>query len=200
MGNGVRFWGTVLAVKPRLTLTKFEGTTTAKSAGYLLVMDGSRAEDSGPEGVRPAKALEGRFTIALGPATMVRREIGVGDLLRGDAHIVPDGNPDTPADLYRVGVLRILARAGDPGTPPIALPDPPRTDSPLSPEAAETTAPRRALNADNLHDDLLCALCPYGVIVPIVRITDPRDYRNGHWRQVPACLGPEDCPHFIGLA
>ena len=195
MENAVRFWGAVVAVKTRLTLTKFEGVTTAKSAGYLLVIEGSHTPEHSPAGTRPT---EGRFTVALGPATMTRREIGVGDLLRGDAHPVPEGNPDTPADLYRVGVLRVLARAGDPGTPPISLPDPPRTDNPLTPELAES-APRRALLPANLAPDGPCAPCPYGIIVPIVRLTDPRDYRNGLWRNVPACLGPDDCPHFIGL-
>ena len=32
--------------------------------------------------------------------------------------------------------------------------------------------------------------------VPVVRLTDPRDYKNGRWSHVPACLGPEDCPYY----
>ncbi len=199
MEKTVRFWGAVTAVKPRLTLTKFEGVTTAKSAGYLLVVEGSFTPENEWMGKADSnRSTVGRFTVALGPATMSRREIGVGDLIRGDAYPVPEGNPDTPADLYRVGVLRILARAGDPGTPPISLPDSPRTDSPLSPEQSEV-APRRALRPENLAEDGSCQLCPHGIIVPVVRLSDPRDYRGGVWRKVPACLGPEDCPHFIGL-
>ncbi len=189
MASPVRFWGTVAAVKPRLVLTKFGDDTAAKCHGHLLVLDGTFGPDNEP----PTAA---RFTVALGPATQTQRGLAPGDLLRGDAHPVPEGNPDTPADLYRVGALRVVARQGDPGTPPRPRPDPPRTDPPLTPEAAEA-APRRALAPDNLlSEDGLCVPCPYGAIVPVVRLSDPRDYRNGRWSRVPACLGPPDCPYY----
>jgi hypothetical protein len=191
MASPVRFWGTVVAVKPRLVLTKVGGQTSAKCQGHLLVLEGTRTEDGG----RP---VPGRFTIALGPATQERRAVAPGDLLRGDAHPVPEGVPDTPADLYRVGTLRVVARAGDPGTPPPApAPDPPRTDPPLTSDAAEA-APRRPLAPANLDDDERCAPCPYGVVVPVVRLIDPRDWRSrtGNWSHVPACLGPRDCPYY----
>ncbi len=195
MASPVRFWGNVVAVKPRLVLAKFGGDTQAKCHGHLLVIEGSThgPADSGNK----SATFAGRFTVALGPATQQQRAIGPGDLLRGEAHSVPDtGVPDTPADLYRVGTLRVLARRGDPGTPPLPSPDPPRTDPPLSPETAETAA-RRALAPTNLLDpDGPCAPCPYGTVVPVVRLTDPRDFKNGRWSQVPACLGPPDCPHY----
>ena len=194
MTSPVRFWGTVVGVKPRLMLTKFEGDTSAKCHGHLLVCDGTH----GPEGGPKAEQFAGRFTVALGPATQAQRSIAPGDLLRGDAHPVPAGGlPDTPADLYRVGALRVVARSGDPGTPPRPqLPDPPRTDPPLSPEGAEA-APRRPLAPENLaSEEGVCAPCPYGVVVPVVRLSDPRDFKNGRWTQVPACLGPQDCPYY----
>jgi hypothetical protein len=185
----VRFWGVALAIKPRLSLTKFDGETTAKGSGYLAVMEGTL---TGTDGVRSS---EQRFTVAFGPATRERRGLAMGDLLRGDAHPVPETLQDTPADLYRVGTLRTIARVGEPGGGHIPDPDPPRTDAPFTPDEAEA-APRRALHPDNLADDNRCALCPYGIIVPVVRLTDPRDYRSGRWSHVPACLGPVDCEYF----
>lgn len=183
MKNGVRFWGRVQAVKPRLVLTKFGGETGVKCHGHLLVIQGTRTPEDGT-------AEETTLTVAIGLATQDKRQIAVGDLVRGDALPVPDETHDTPADLYRVGTFRTIAPAG----PAAAPPDPPRSDAPLTPTDAEA-APRRALHPDNLADGGPCAPCPYGVIVPVVRLSDPRDYR-GIWRQVPACLGPDDCPHF----
>jgi hypothetical protein len=188
MSSVVRFWGTVLSVKSRLVLTKWEGETTARGDGYLGLIEGMSTEEG-------RRSELGRFTVAFGPATMIRRGLAVGDLLRGEAHHVPGDAYDTPADLYRVGVLRTIARAGDPGTGPPSEPDPPRTDSPLTPDQA-AAAPRRALRPTNLRDGGPCCLCGYGVIVPVVRLSDPRDYRNGRWSQVPACLGPTNCPHY----
>lgn len=183
MKDGIRFWGRVQAVKPRLVLTKFGGDTGAKCHGHLLVIDGTRT----PEG---SATETGVFTVAIGPAALDKRALGAGDLVRGDAVPVPTDTPDTPADLYRVGTFRLLA----PASVRPAL-DRPRSDAPLSPDRAEA-APRRALHPDNLTLGGPCAPCPYGVIVPVVRVSDPRDRKNGSWRHVPACLGPEDCPYY----
>lgn len=189
MSSPVRFWGTVIGVKPRLILSKFEGETNARCHGYLAVLEGTRSVGS-------ERPVAGRFTIALGPAMQERRGIAVGDLLRGDAFPVTENAAiDTPADLYRVGTLRTIARAGDPGAAPPPPPDPPRTDPPLTMEQAEA-APPRALRPGNLEGDGPCVPCPYGAIVPVVRLTDPRDWRSGRWSQVPACLGPPDCPYY----
>lgn len=177
----IRFWGRVLSLRPRLIVSKFEGTTEAHCPGYILTLDGTLTE-----GMR---APEGKvFTVAIGPATMQNREIQVGDLLRGDAYPVPDELPDTPAELYKVGVLRTIAPSeGAPSN------DPPRTDVPLTPEHV-AQAPRRALALDSLEN--ACQDCSYGVIACVVRLSDPRSYRHGTWQRVPACLGPINCPHF----
>ncbi len=185
MTSPVRFWGTVVAVRARLTLAKFEGETTARCDGHILVLEGTRTVGS-------ERPVEGRYSVAIGPATQERRAVRRGDLLRGNAHPVPEGNPDTPADLYRVGTFHVVAR----GSEAAEAPDPPRTDPPLEPAQAES-APRRSLAAENLMEDGPCHTCPYGAVVPVVRLSDPRDWRRGQWRQVPACLGPLDCPYFL---
>lgn len=189
MSSPIRFWGVVAAVKPRLTITKFDGETTAKCHGHLVALEGTR-QDQGD-----ARPVPGVFTIAIGPAAQEKRQIQAGDLLRGDAHPVPPNLPDTLADLYRVGTIRLLARAGDPGGAAPVPPDPPRTDPPLTAEGTEK-APRRPLNPANLTEGGPCVRCPYGTVVPVVRLTDPRNYRTGQWSHVPACLGPEDCPYY----
>lgn len=192
---GSRFWGVVVAVRARLVVTRFEGNATARCHGHLLVIDGTRHGDD-PE----VPATRHGYVVAIGPATQERRRLRSGDLLRGNAHPVPAGvTPDTPADLFRVGTLHVVARASDmpdsSSTVRRTDSDPPRTDEPLTPLAA-VEAPRRALRSGHLDDSGPCARCPYGTIVPVVRLSDPRDYRSGRWSQVPACLGPEECPHF----
>jgi hypothetical protein len=189
MSETVRFWGTVMAVRPRLTLTKFEGETTAKCSGVIVAIEGQWTA----EGEKPRAC---RFSVALGTATQEKRGVAVGDLLRGEAHPVPEEAHDTPADLYRVGVLRTIARAGDSGAGTVPQLDPPRTDPPLTPAQAES-ASRRALHPENIEADGPCANCPYAATVCVVRLTDPRDYRTGQWRRVPACLGPIDCPYYV---
>ncbi|WP_309716066.1 hypothetical protein [Armatimonas sp.] len=185
MSAPIRFWGRVISLRPRLVLTKFEETTEASCPGYILTLEGTTTEGAEPP-------VGKTFTVAIGPATMQNREIALGDLLRGDAHYVPEGLPDTPAELYKVGVLRLIARTETPITP-----DPPRTDPPLSPDAVEK-APRRALAIKCLLSEKgSCRDCSHAVLACVVRLTDPRNYRTGRWTQVPACLGPEDCRYFI---
>ena len=185
MSAPIRFWGRVVSLRPRLVLTKFEGSTEASCPGYILTLEGTLTEGSAPP-------VGSTFTVAIGPATMQNREIALGDLLRGDAHPVPDGLPDVPAQLYKVGVLRLIARTET----EIPL-DPPRTDSPLSPDEVEK-APRRALAIKCLLSERGgCRDCSHAVLACVVRLTDPRNYRTGRWSQVPACLGPESCPHFL---
>ena len=188
MSAAVRFYGRVRAVRARLLLTKFAGETTAKSAGYLIVLEGTATLPDG-------KTADGLHTIAFGPATVTQKHLGAGDLLRGEAHPVPADTPDTLADFYRVGILRTIAHAGEPGASPVPPPDPPRTDPPLTVEAMEN-APRRALHPDNLSENAPCHICPYGTIVAVVRLTDPRNYKSGAWSHIPACLGPDTCPHY----
>jgi len=178
----IRFWGRVLSLRPRLIVSKFEGTTEAHCPGYILTLDGTLTEGM-------ATPIGQVFTVAIGPATLQNREIQVGDLLRGDAYPVPEALPDTPAQLYKVGVLRVIAPAES--APPA---DPPRTDPALNPEQT-AQAPRRALAPACLEMGV-CGECVYGVVACVVRLTDPRSYRQGSWMQVPACLGPADCPHF----
>ncbi len=188
LGDKVRFWGRIQVIRPRLVLTKFGGETTAKSFGHLLMIEGTRTSTTN-------EILSGCYSVAIGPATLVEKRLQVGDLVRGDAQVVPETTFDLQADLYRVGVFRVIARAGDSGAATVPVVDPPRTDAPLPSDAAET-ASRRALVPTHLDRDGPCYPCPYGAMVAVVRVTDPRHYRNGAWSHVPACLGPLNCPHY----
>jgi len=140
----VRFWGTVQAVRPRLTLTKFEEETTPKCHGHILVLEGTRTiGDDRPE--------SGNFTVAIGVATQRDKQITPGDLLSGNAHLVPETAHDTHADLYRVGTLQTSG---------------------------------------------ICKNCPYAATVTVIRLTDPRNFRDATYRHIPACLYASDCPYF----
>ena len=184
MSAPIRFWGYVKAIRPRVIVTWFEEERTVTCPGYLLTIEGTLSEDNGP-------AVSQTFTVALGPATTEKRHVGARDLLRGEAHPVPENTPDVPADLYKVGILRTIA----PGKPPENL-DPPRTDAPLAAEAVPS-APRRALAAENVNATGPCHSCPHAVLACVVRLSDPRQpARSAPWKRVPACLGPTDCPHY----
>ena len=181
-----RFWGTVTAVRVRLTLAKFESETYPTSDGHYLVVQGTRTVGANP-------AETGRFTVAIGPKAQEEKRFAVGDLVRGDGEPVPETNRDVCADLYRARTIHLLARAKDQGTTrPV---DPPRTDPPLTPEPA-TKVQRRVLNPANLEPGGACESCPYGTMVAVVRLADPRDMRRGIWSKVPACLGPTECPWY----
>jgi hypothetical protein len=175
----VRFWGKALSVRPRLIVTWVDDERSVTCPGYIAAIGGTLDGVAVP------------FTVAIGPATYEKRPFQTGALVRGEALRVPEGGlPDVPADLYRVTVLRLIA----PG--PEASPDPPRTDAPLSADAVPT-APRRALAPQNVRTGGPCRACPHAVLACVVRLTDPRQPpRSGKWTRLPACLGPEDCPHF----
>lgn len=181
-----RFWGTVTSVRARLTLAKFESETYPTSDGHYLLITGTRT--IGANAPEP-----GTFLVAVGPKAQEEKHFGVGDLVRGDGEPVPETNRDVCADLYRARTVHVLARAKDRNT--LREPDPPRTDDPLTPEAA-TRASRRSLDPTNLQAGGVCAPCPYGTTVAVVRLSDPRDMRRGLWSKVPACLGPPECPHY----
>ncbi len=182
-----RFWGTVTAARARLTLAKFEGENYPTSDGHYLLVVGTLTVGGGPP-------LPGTATVAIGPRAQEEKRFAVGDLVRGDGEPVPETNRDVCADLYRARTVHLLARAADRGVTG-RPPDPPRTDPPLSPEAA-TRASRRPLSPGNLAPGGACESCPYGTVIAVVRLSDPRDMRRGIWSRVPACLGPIDCVYY----
>jgi hypothetical protein len=180
----IRFWGTVINVKPRLILSKFEDVTTPRCAGYVLTIDGTQTEGTNV-------AVPKQYTVAIGRVTMQEKPITIGALVRGDAHPVPENTPDVLAELYRVGVIRVIA----PGKSPTPTDDDPRTHAMLMPDKIEA-APRRALPMTALEAEGACHPCGYGLIVCTVKLTDPRFPKQGQWFEVPACLGPDTCPHY----
>jgi hypothetical protein len=181
----IRFWGTVTNVKPRLILSKFEDATTARCAGYVLTIEGTQTEGANV-------AVPKNYTVAIGRVTMQEKPITIGALVRGDAHPVPEDSPDVLAELYRVGVIRVIA----PGKPPAPTDEDARTHAMLMPEKIEE-APRRALPMAALEADGACETCGYGCVVCTVKLKDPRFPKQGQWFHIPACLGPAECLHYI---
>ncbi|MBC8143606.1 MAG: hypothetical protein H7Y38_19415 [Armatimonadetes bacterium] len=181
-----RFWGNVTAVRARLTLAIFENERFPTCDGHYLAVSGTlTVGNTAPE---PAS-----FVVAVGTKTQEEKRFAVGDLVRGNGEPVPETNRDCFADYYRVRTVHLLARATSQNA--VRTPDPPRTDAPLSPEAA-ITAPRRLLAPAKLQAGGTCFSCPYGTTVAVVRLSDPRDLRRGIWSKSAGCLGPMDCPHY----
>ncbi len=181
-----RFWGTITAVRARLTLAVFEGERFPTCDGHYLSIVGTVTVGANvPE---PAT-----FTVAVGTKTHKEKRFAVGDLVRGNAEPVPETSRDCVADYYRARTVHLLARATDQNRVP--PPDPPRTDPPLSAEDA-IIAPRRLLAPAKLQAGGSCATCPYGTIVAVVRLSDPRDLRRGIWSRMAGCLGPAGCPFY----
>jgi len=181
-----RFWGTITAVRARLTLAMFEGERFPTCDGHYIIVAGTLTiGDAAPE---PAT-----FTVAVGAKTHEEKRFTVGDLVRGSAEPVPETNRDCFADYYRARTLHVLARATDQNR--VSPPDPPRTDPPLSPADA-IAAPRRPLAPAKLQAGGSCYACPYGTVVAVVRLSDPRDLRRGIWSRLAGCLGAVDCPHY----
>jgi hypothetical protein len=177
----VRFWGRVVSVRPRMIVTWVEEERAVTCPGYVATIEGTL---DGGEATT--------FSVAIGPATYEKRPFHIGAVVRGEALRVPEGGlPDVPADLYRVTILRLI----DPGRPPES--DPPRTDAPLA-ASIVPDAPRRALSPENVRKGGPCRSCSHAVLACVVKLSDPRQPpRTGRWTRLPACLGPESCPHFV---
>src|SRR5258705_3067971 len=100
---GFAWQGTLLAIQPRIRLTRSFDERTHTYLGYALRLDGAIGD------------RRGEFLVGIGSGAQGKHRFRAGDVVQGESR--PVGDPRTePVELYKTVRLKLVARA--PRTPP----------------------------------------------------------------------------------
>jgi hypothetical protein len=107
--------GDVLAVQPRIRLTRSFDQSSHTYLGYTLRVRGRLADETR------------EFVVALGKAAQERNQFRVGDRVSGKGELVVDPRVET-ADVYKVSALKLIVRSSCASEPPPFHGVPPRLE------------------------------------------------------------------------
>lgn len=168
------FSGTVVAVQPRIRLTRSFDERSHTYQGYVLRVDG---EYGG------AASL---FVVALGKAAQAKHDFCAGDLVVGEAEPVADDRTEV-ADVYKVAKLTKTPGATSNARPPPWLGAPPTLDM-------YRARGHRRLDAKTFRAK--CLECIWGCEMAVEMIIDQWNPTNVRWRRETFCYGPKSCPTY----
>lgn len=97
--------GTLVAIQPRIRLTRSFDERSHTYLGYALRLGGTVGE------------RRGEFLVGVGPAAHARHRLRAGDVLRGESAHVGDPRVE-PVDFYKTTGLEVLTRGPDQAVPP----------------------------------------------------------------------------------
>lgn len=164
--------GVVIAVQPRIRLTRSFDEQSHTYQGFALRMHGTIGEDERP------------FLVAIGNAAHAKHQFRAGDRVSGEGARVADPRTET-ADLYRVSQLKLLERGGDAtSSPPPWLGVPP---------ALPTYRERGHRRLDARTYESKCATCIWGCRMPVEMIVDQWNPSKKRYRVETFCYGPRSC-------
>ena len=167
--------GEVLAVRPRIRLTRSFDERSHEYLGYSLRLDGE---------------LDGEvraFTVAVGKAAQDKHAFRVGMEVRGRGHVVPDRRRET-ADLYKASRLEVLS------TPPPPKRGPPWAEAPPALPVYRERGHRRL--ARRTFDGEICGACMWGCEMPVEMIIDQWNPGRRRYRAETFCYGPKSCGNY----
>jgi len=165
--------GTVLAIQPRIRLTRSFDERTHTYLGYALRLDGSIGEQ------------RGESLVGIGAGTQAKHRFRAGDVLKGESQPVADPRSE-PVDYYKTVRLALLARGPETNPPP-----PPWLGVPPALPVYRERGHRR-LDAHTY--DAKCRACLWGCRMPVDMIVDPWNPRDDvRYRFETFCYGPKSC-------
>lgn len=171
-----RAWrGLIVAVQPRIRLTRSFDERYHTYSGYVLRMSGEVG----------GQARE--FTIGIGKAAQAKHGFRVGDEISGEAVPAADARIET-ADYYKTSGLRTWQRAQAGGATP-----PPWHDMPPTLEEYRQRGHRR-LHARTYAAK--CQTCMWGCRMPVEIILDKWNPHIRQYRFETFCYGPKSCPVY----
>ena len=168
----VAWRGTLLAVQPRIRLTRSFDQRHHSYLGYVLFLRG-------------AVAGEGReFSVGIGKSAQAKHAFRAGDEVSGEAAAV--ANPEMePAEFYKASALKVLARGAEAGAAP-----PPWLGAPPALEVYRARGHRRL---DARTYEAKCRACIWGCRMPVEMILDQWSPREREYRFETFCYGPKSC-------
>ena len=167
--------GTLLAVQPRIRLTRSFDQRNHSYLGYVLF-------------ARGAVAGEGReFSGGIGKSAEAKHGFRAGDEASGEAVAV--ANPEMePAEFYKASALKVLARGAEASAAP-----PPWLGAP---PALETYRARGHRRLDARTYEAKCRACLWGCRMPVEMILDQWNPQEREYRFETFCYGPKSCPAY----
>ena len=172
MTGKLEWEGVVLAVQPRIRLTRSFDQRSHSYQGYVLRIRGT---------------LEGEdrdFVVAIGKAAQAKHTFRAGDQVEGKGVPVADPSLET-ADLYKASGLKVVARKPEP-----AAGGPPFVGAPPGLEVYRERGHRR-LAARTFATK--CSTCLWGCEMAVEVIIDHWNPSKKRYRRETFCYGPKSC-------
>lgn len=164
--------GNVIAVQPRIRLTRSFDQRSHTYLGYALRLQGQIGDD------------EGRFLVGIGKAAQAKHQFRVGDVVSGRS--APAINPKLePAEYYKTVGLNVVQRAGTEDLIP-----PPWHGVPPELEVYRWRGHRR-LSAHTYAAK--CEDCLWGCRMAVEMIVDQWNPQLKRYRSETFCYGPKSC-------
>ena len=168
----IEWAGRVVAVQPRIRLTRSFDERSHTYQGYVLRVEGTSGQGSG------------EFLVAVGPAAHARHQFRVGDVVQGIGHPVVDPRMET-AEIYKVSGLQVLRRTGGEKQE-----GPPWSGVPPALQVYRARGHRRL--AARTYETK-CQGCIWGCHMAVEMIIDQWDPRKKKHRVETFCYGPLSC-------
>lgn len=169
----VAWSGRVVAVQPRIRLTRSFDERSHSYLGYVLHIEGTGGAEAGA------------FLIAVGEAAHEKHRFQAGMELSGHSVPVEDQRKETAA-LYKTSGLRVVRNAE--GETPAG---PPYLGVPLDLETYRARGHRRL---DARTYDAKCTTCVWGCRMAVEMIIDQWNPSKKQYRFETFCYGPEKLP------
>lgn len=176
MTNDKLAWqGAIIAVQPRIRLTRSFDERYHTYLGYLLRVQGQLDGE------------EGEFLIGIGKATQAKHEFQVGDTVSGRSAPVVDPRLE-PVEYYKTAKLKVLQRAASEDSDP-----PPWHGAPPALEVYRERGHRR-LSARTYSSK--CSSCIWGCQMAVEMIVDHWNPQHKRYRYETFCYGPKSCSFY----
>lgn len=175
MSAKIEWHGEVLAVQPRIRLTRSFDQRSHIYLGYALRVRGTLS----------GEARE--FVVAVGKAAQEKHGFRAGDQVEGKGEPVA-GTRQEAADLYKASGLKVIARGPEP-----AASWPPFLGVPPALEVYRERGHQR-LAARTYATK--CATCIWGYEMAVEMIVDHWNPSKKRYRRETFCYGPKSCPTY----
>lgn len=171
-----REWrGTLVAIQPRIRLTRSFDQRSHSYLGFALRIQGTIGDE------------RREFLIGIGEAAQAKHQFRAGDVLAGRAEPVPDPDSET-VEFYKVSGLKLVERSeANPPTPPPWL-----GIAPALPVYRERG--HRRLDAKTYR--ARCTNCIWGCQMPVELIIDQWNSSVRKHRTETFCYGPKSCSAY----
>jgi hypothetical protein len=175
MAEKFDFDGHVLAVQPRIRMTRSFDQRSHEYLGYIVRLNGYVDDRH-----------EYPYTVELGKATYLKYEIEAGDMISGLC--VSAGSANEPADYYKVSQLKVTKSSSYEGFEP-----PPWRGVAPDLDVYRERGHRR-LSARTYETK--CTSCIWGCEKPVEIIIDNWKPGKTERRRETSCYGPKSCPDY----